>query len=71
MPPKTDRFEMRWESDMLAAVDRWRKKMGGQSRADAIRTLIRIGLVAEDVSLSDIAGALDEPAPAKKRKPRG
>jgi hypothetical protein len=57
MPPKTERFEMRWESDMLTAIDRWRKKMG-MPRAEAIRTLIKIGLVARDVSLFDIAGAL-------------
>jgi len=56
---------------MLAAIDRWRKNMGGESRADAIRTLIRIGLVAGDVSLFKISGALDAPVKTEKKRASG
>lgn len=65
MPPKTERFEMRIDTEILAAIDRWRKSMGDMPRAEAIRTLVRIGLVAKDVTFTDIAAATE---PAKKPK---
>jgi metal-responsive CopG/Arc/MetJ family transcriptional regulator len=67
MPPKTERFEMRMDGDMLAAIDRWRKNMGDMGRAEAIRTLVRMGLVAKDVTLWEIASALESPKKRKKR----
>jgi uncharacterized protein len=68
MPPKTERFEMRMDADMLAAIDRWRKNMGDMPRSEAIRTLVRIGLVAKDVTFADIAAATDRPSKPKKRR---
>lgn len=70
MPPKTERFEMRMDGDMLAAIDRWRADMGDMPRAEAIRTLIKMGLVTHakgGVTLRDIATALDPPKPKKRR----
>lgn len=47
MSPKTERFEMRLDEEVIAAVDRWRTQRGG-SRAEAVRQLIDIGLQAAD-----------------------
>lgn len=68
MPPKTERFEMRMDGDMLAAIDRWRKNMGDMPRAEAIRMLVKMGLVARDVTFADIARALDPPKTAKTKR---
>lgn len=68
MPPKSDRFEMRMDGEMLAAIDRWRKSMGDMPRAEAIRTLVKMGLVSKDVTFRDLARAFDEP---KKKRPGG
>lgn len=48
MPPKTERFEMRFEQTTLDRVDAWRaKQFDMPSRADAIRRLIEAGLESE------------------------
>lgn len=55
MPPKTERFEMRMDGELLAEIDSWRKKWD-VSRAEAIRMLVKIGLLGQDhVSLGDLA----------------
>ena len=46
MPPKTERFEMRVQPELLRRIDKWRKKQSGEpSRAEAIRRLAHLGLV--------------------------
>jgi uncharacterized protein len=45
--PKTERFEMRLDEEVIAAVDRWRAQRGS-SRAEAVRQLIDVGLEAAD-----------------------
>ena len=48
MPPKTQRFEMRVDVEMMAKIDKWRR---GQtdipSRAEAIRRLVEMALKAK------------------------
>jgi hypothetical protein len=68
MPPKSERFEMRMDGDMLAAIDRWRKNMGDISRAEANRMLVRIGLVDRDVTLREMATATASTRKSKKRR---
>jgi len=36
---------MRWQEADLAAVDDWRKKHGIESRPEAIRCLVKLGLL--------------------------
>lgn len=49
MPPKTERFEMRFEQTTLDRVDAWRaKQFDVPSRADAVRRLIETGLESEE-----------------------
>ena len=46
MPPKTDRFEMRVEPELLQRIDEWRKEQPDEpSRAQAIRRLAHLGLM--------------------------
>lgn len=41
MPPKSERFELRIEEDLLRQIDEWRlDQADGISRADAVRTLV-------------------------------
>lgn len=48
MPPKTERFEMRMEVDMIAQLDEWRRQQPDlPSRAEAIRRLVRQSLAGE------------------------
>lgn len=45
MAPKSERFEMRLDEDILGRVDDWREKQGDElSRAEAMRRLIELGL---------------------------
>ena len=45
MAPKTERFEMRLDVEMLDQIDEWRRKQGDiPSRAEAIRRLVELGL---------------------------
>ena len=48
MSPKTERFEMRWEAEMLERVDEWRRQQKDlPSRAEAIRRLVEMALKKE------------------------
>lgn len=52
MPPKTERFEMRFEQATLDRVDEWRANQSDvPSRADAVRRLIEAGLGRERASV--------------------
>jgi uncharacterized protein YfbU (UPF0304 family) len=45
MAPKSERFEMRVDEDILARVDAWRSdQQGVPSRAEAMRRLVELGL---------------------------
>lgn len=47
MVPKTERFELRVDDEILQSIDRWRATMPGMpSRAEAVRRLLQIGLDA-------------------------
>lgn len=47
MPPKTERFEMRLELEMIERIDNWRRKQSDlPTRAEAIRRLVDFGLTA-------------------------
>lgn len=51
MAPKTERFEMRVDSDTLARVDDWRSEQDDlPSRAEAMRRLVEIGLMKKTTS---------------------
>lgn len=48
MPPKSERFEMRVDEEILERVDNWRSEQPGvPSRAEAMRRLVEVGLEAE------------------------
>lgn len=55
--PKTERFEMRLDEEILGRVERWREvEAGGISRSEAMRQLVEIGLATgskESVRFSD------------------
>jgi uncharacterized protein len=57
MAPKSERFEMRLDEDILSRVDEWREKQGdGPSRAEAMRRLLEAGLArskSDTVKFSD------------------
>ena len=56
MPPKTERFEMRLDLEMIERIDRWRREQPDlPGRAEAMRRLV-------DKALGD---------PPKKPKKRG
>lgn len=41
MPPKTERFEMRLDPEMIERIDRWRREQPDlPGRAEAIRRLV-------------------------------
>jgi uncharacterized protein len=45
MAPKTERFEMRLDVEMLQRIDEWRRRQNDiPSRAETIRRLIEIAL---------------------------
>ena len=45
MAPKSERFEMRMDEDILTRVDKWRAdQVDVPSRAEAMRRLIELGL---------------------------
>lgn len=45
MPPKTERFEMRLELEMIERIDNWRRQQSDlPTRAEAIRRLIETSL---------------------------
>lgn len=56
-PPKTERFEMRMEEDILASIDQWRSEQDDvPTRTEAVRRLIERGLAGsrkEGVSFTD------------------
>jgi uncharacterized protein YfbU (UPF0304 family) len=56
MPPKSERFEMRLDSQMIERLDRWRERQEDEpSRAEAVRRLVETGLTGErrDLAISD------------------
>ncbi len=57
MTPKSERFEMRLDEDIIARVDKWRAKQDDvPSRAEAMRRLVELGLmrsVNDTVRFSD------------------
>lgn len=56
MASKTERFELRLDEELLARIDEWRSERGDlPSRAEAIRTLVEVGLkpVHHGVNFSD------------------
>lgn len=57
MTPKSERFEMRLDEDIIARVDKWRAKQDDvPSRAEAMRRLVELGLmrsVSDAVRFSD------------------
>ncbi|HXE23090.1 MAG TPA: YfbU family protein [Rhodoferax sp.] len=57
MNPKSERFEMRVDEEVLASVDAWRSEQGDlPSRAEAIRRLVELGLsrdASKSVQFSD------------------
>lgn len=45
MPPKTERFEMRLEREMIERIDNWRRQQSDlPTRAEAIRRLVELSL---------------------------
>lgn len=45
MPPKTERFEMRFDPETLDLIEEWREEQPGYpSRAEAIRRLVLLGI---------------------------
>jgi metal-responsive CopG/Arc/MetJ family transcriptional regulator len=45
MPPKTERFEMRLDLEMIERIDNWRRQQSDlPTRAEAIRRLIETAL---------------------------
>jgi hypothetical protein len=45
MPPKTERFEMRLELEMIDRIDNWRRQQSDlPTRAEAIRRLVELSL---------------------------
>ena len=57
MPPKSERFELRLDSEILYRIDEWRGKLPDlPSRSEAIRRLIEAGLGhPEDEQLFQLA----------------
>jgi uncharacterized protein len=54
MQPRTERFEMRLDQSILDSIDAWRAAQGpGISRAEAVRTLIGLGLHSAQPSFTD------------------
>ena len=48
MPPKTERFEMRLELEMIELIDDWRRRQSDlPTRAEAMRRLVERGLSAK------------------------
>ncbi|SPA23773.1 conserved hypothetical protein [Cupriavidus taiwanensis] len=57
MPPKTERFEMRMDEEVLDRIDSWRSEQDDlPSRAEAVRRLVEIALAKQperEVTISD------------------
>ncbi|MCG6112881.1 MAG: YfbU family protein [Paracoccus sp.] len=52
MSAKTERFEMRLDEGLLEKIDNWRERQNQQpSRAEAIRTLVELGLSGTDLAI--------------------
>jgi len=86
MPPKTERFEMRLELEMIARIDEWRRAQTDlPARAEAIRRLIEQSLAgatdlrprskgsrrkAAELASREIDRLGDQPASAEDRATR-